>query len=105
LTIEAVRERGRYAAPRPSCEKLAVFMTDADLFRGAGDPTHIARRELTAATRAPVPRDFDACRALRARFHALERRWPDAPFWARRASCAERGSEVDAGLEPAAQIA
>jgi flavin-dependent dehydrogenase len=54
---------------------------------------------------AAIVRDFDAYRALRAQFYALERRWHDAPFWARRMPGAERGNEVDAGLEPAAQIA
>lgn len=182
--IEAVREGWWYAARLPGGEELVVFMTDADLLQGAGDPTDFALGRLAAAphtkrrvqglrpppratvwpaasqrlacaagagwlavgdaalARDPlsssgidfalasaelacatlvaaqsgdeaaiaryamaIARDFDAYRALRAQFYALERRWPDAPFWARRMSGAGRGSEVDAGLEPAAQIA
>lgn len=182
--IEAVRDGWWYSARLPAGEALAVFMTDADLLRGAGDPTkfalarlmeapHTARRvqhlrpplrasvwpaasqrltraagagwlalgdaalardplsssgidfalvsaELACATlvaaqsgdeaaiahyAAAIAHDFDAYCALRAQFYALERRWPDAPFWARRMSGAQRGSEVDAGFEPAAQIA
>lgn len=54
---------------------------------------------------AAIARDFAVYRALRAQFYALERRWRDAPFWARRMSGAKRGSEVDASLAPAARIA
>jgi flavin-dependent dehydrogenase len=182
--IEAVRDGWWYAARLPGGEELAVFMTDADLLQGAGDPTDFALRRLGAAphtgqrvrglslrsratvwpaasqrlvhaagagwlavgdaalardplsssgidfalasaelacatlvaaqcgvedaiTRyaAAIARDFGAYRALRAQFYALERRWPDAPFWARRASGTERGSGADASIEPVAQIA
>jgi flavin-dependent dehydrogenase len=65
----------------------------------SGDENALARYATAIAC------DFAAYRALRAQFYALEQRWPDAPFWARRMSGAKRGSEVDAGLEPAAQIA
>lgn len=66
---------------------------------------HSGDEDAIARYAAAIARDFDAYRALRAQFYGLERRWRDVPFWARRMSGSERGSEVDASLEPAAQIA
>ena len=72
-TLDPLSSQGILKALRTG--KLASFVAlDYLAGRPAGQPRY----------EALVTRDYEQCQATKARFYALERRWPQSPFWLRR---------------------